>query len=142
MSNIAVKTTKLSKSFDPDQSVVHNLDLEVYTGEILALLGPSGCGKTTTLRLIAGFEQPDNGSISINERLIAGDGVFLPPEKRGVGMVFQDYALFPHISVAENVGYGVNGSVCIALPLKKTDWYPPPRSTRPTCFSSPSPRGV
>ncbi len=108
MSNIAVKTTKLSKSFDPDQSVVHNLDLEVYTGEILALLGPSGCGKTTTLRLIAGFEQPDNGSISINERLIAGDGVFLPPEKRGVGMVFQDYALFPHLTIRENVGFGLH----------------------------------
>lgn len=108
MTKIAVKTSLLSKSFDAHQSVVHQLDLEVQSGEILALLGPSGCGKTTTLRLIAGFERPDSGTISINDQMIAGDGVFLPPEKRGVGMVFQDYALFPHLSIEQNVGFGLH----------------------------------
>jgi iron(III) transport system ATP-binding protein len=108
MDKIAVKTTQLSKSFDSEQSVVHQLNLEVRSGEILVLLGPSGCGKTTTLRLIAGFERPDAGSIKINDRLIAGEGVFLPPEKREVGMVFQDYALFPHLTIQENVGFGLS----------------------------------
>jgi len=108
MTKIAVKTTQLSKSFDQDQSVVHQLDLEVKTGEILALLGPSGCGKTTTLRLIAGFERPDSGTIMINDQVFASDTVFLPPEKRGVGMVFQDYALFPHLTIRQNVGFGLH----------------------------------
>ena len=72
------------------------------------MLGPSGCGKTTTLRLIAGFERPDSGSITVSDRLVAGDGVFIPPEKRGVGMVFQDYALFPHLTIHENVGFGLH----------------------------------
>jgi iron(III) transport system ATP-binding protein len=80
--------------------------LTVERGELLAVLGPSGCGKTTMLRLVAGFEQPDSGSVRIDGRTVCGSA-WVPPERRQVGMVFQDYALFPHLSVAENVGYGL-----------------------------------
>ncbi len=89
---------------------VHAVDeaqLCVERGEILALLGPSGCGKTTLLRLIAGFERPDAGEVRLDEMRVAGEGTWVPPERRRVGMVFQDYALFPHLSVSENVGFGV-----------------------------------
>jgi len=79
----------------------------VERGEVVALLGPSGCGKTTLLRLVAGFERPDAGTVEINERPVSGRGVWVPPERRRVGMVFQDYALFPHLTVAENVGFGL-----------------------------------
>ncbi len=75
-------------------------------GEILALLGPSGCGKTTTLRLIAGLESPDAGTITLRGQVVAGPGRAVPPEERGIGIVFQDYALFPHLTVADNVGFG------------------------------------
>ncbi|MBI4641482.1 MAG: ABC transporter ATP-binding protein [Candidatus Tectomicrobia bacterium] len=87
---------------------VENLNLEVESGEILTILGPSGCGKTTILRLIAGFERPDIGRIFVNGDLVAGDGVWTPPEHRGIGMVFQDYALFPHLTVEENIGFGLH----------------------------------
>ncbi len=86
---------------------VEEVSFAVEKGEILALLGPSGCGKTTTLRLIAGFEAPDSGRIEIGGRMVAHDTVFLPPEQRGVGMVFQSYALFPHLTVLENVAFGL-----------------------------------
>jgi iron(III) transport system ATP-binding protein len=81
--------------------------LDVGRGEIVALLGPSGCGKTTLLRAIAGFEQPEAGTIEIGGRRVAGNGARVSPEDRQVGMVFQDYALFPHLTVAENVGFGL-----------------------------------
>jgi iron(III) transport system ATP-binding protein len=80
----------------------------VERGEIVALLGPSGCGKTTLLRLIAGFETPDAGTIELDGRPVAGTGSWVAPERRRVGMVFQDYALFPHLTVAENVGFGLS----------------------------------
>jgi iron(III) transport system ATP-binding protein len=80
--------------------------LTVERGELLAVLGPSGCGKTTMLRLVAGFELPDSGSVVIDGRAVSG-AEWVPPERRQVGMVFQDYALFPHLSVADNVGYGL-----------------------------------
>ena len=88
---------------------VDDLSLAVERGRILALLGPSGCGKTTTLRLIAGFETPDAGRITIAGRTIADAraGVHVEPEARGVGIVFQDYALFPHLTVGENVAFGL-----------------------------------
>src|SRR4051795_3102020 len=86
---------------------VDQCDLEVMPGEFIALLGPSGCGKTTTLRLIAGFEQPDAGTIELDGQALVGAGAFVPPERRRIGMVFQEYALFPHMSVGKNVGYGV-----------------------------------
>ncbi len=85
--------------------VVRGVSLRVEAGALLALLGPSGCGKTTTLRLIAGLEQPDAGTISIGERLVDGPGTRVAPEKRGLGMVFQSYAVWPHRSVEQNVAY-------------------------------------
>ncbi len=94
------------KSFE-NQPVVVDVSFRVMPGHILTLLGPSGCGKTTTLRLLAGFEQLDSGSIEIDAQLVADDRRHLPPEKRQAGMVFQDYAIFPHLSVGKNVGFGL-----------------------------------
>ena len=91
------------------EMVVHNLSFQVQTGEHLCLLGPSGCGKTTTLRAIAGFEPLQQGAITLGDTLLSQPGFALPPEKRQLGMVFQDYALFPHLSVAENIGFGLSG---------------------------------
>jgi iron(III) transport system ATP-binding protein len=88
--------------------VVRDLSFAVTPGEILALLGSSGCGKTTTLRMVAGLEHVDNGCIEVDGQLVAGAGRHDPPERRRIGMVFQDYALFPHLSVARNVGFGLD----------------------------------
>jgi iron(III) transport system ATP-binding protein len=102
-------THGVTKRFGQVTAVLDS-DLCVERGEFVALLGPSGCGKTTLLRLIAGFEQPDAGEIAIEDRPVAGPGTFVPPERRRVGIVFQDYALFPHLTVAENIGFGVSRS--------------------------------
>ena len=97
----------LTKSYhDPAQPALREVSLRVGAGELVAVLGPSGCGKTTLLRLIAGFERPDAGSIRVGEREVAGSR-WLPPEVRGIGFVFQDYALFPHLTVAQNVAFGL-----------------------------------
>ena len=88
---------------------VDGVTLSVSRGEILALLGPSGSGKTTLLRLIAGFEAPDSGTVAIADRVVADARVTVPPEQRGVGIVFQGYALFPHLSVERNVAFGLHG---------------------------------
>ena len=101
-----VRLSGVSSSYGPVRAVT-DLDLEVRRGGILALLGPSGCGKTTTLRLIAGFEAPDSGTVEVGGRTVAGPQANVPPEKRQVGMVFQDYALFPHRSIEQNVAYGL-----------------------------------
>ncbi|UTR08713.1 ABC transporter ATP-binding protein [Evansella sp. LMS18] len=87
---------------------VHSLNLDIEQGEIITLLGPSGCGKTTTLRMIAGFEHPSEGRITIDGKEIFSRTQSLPPEKRGIGMVFQDYALFPHMTILKNVMFGLN----------------------------------
>lgn len=91
-----------------DLPAVAHVSLSIYPGELVALLGPSGCGKSTTLRLIAGLEQPDAGEIWLNGTLVASASVATPPEARRLGMVFQDYALFPHLTVAENVGFALH----------------------------------
>lgn len=91
-----------------DHDVLRGVMLSVTPGTILSLLGPSGCGKTTLLRTIAGLVQPRAGRIRLGGRTVAGDRVFVPPERRQVGMVFQDWALFPHLSVARNVGFGLS----------------------------------
>ena len=108
MNDVAVEISKLYKQFNGTVAAVSDLNLTTYAGEILALLGPSGCGKTTALRLVAGFEHPDSGLIKINDEIMAAEGVFFPPEKRGVGMVFQEYALFPHLTVSENISFGLH----------------------------------
>ncbi|MBB4207927.1 ABC transporter ATP-binding protein [Roseinatronobacter bogoriensis] len=95
---------KLRKQFTTgDVAAVERVSFDLGEGEMLALLGPSGCGKTTTLRMIGGFEPPDEGRIALNGR----DITHLPPEARGIGFVFQDYALFPHLSVLDNVKFGL-----------------------------------
>jgi iron(III) transport system ATP-binding protein len=91
-----------------DEPVVDDLDLDVREGELLTLLGPSGCGKTTTLRLIAGLEEPDEGQIRLQGTPVAGHGSFVAPETRDVGIVFQEFALFPHKTAAENVAFGLH----------------------------------
>ncbi|MCD6726593.1 MAG: ABC transporter ATP-binding protein [Solirubrobacteraceae bacterium] len=103
---IVVSCRGLYKSFG-DVRAVDGLDLELPSGAIGALLGPSGCGKTTLLRLIAGFERPDEGSVAIGDATVSDGSRFVPPERRRTGMVFQDYALFPHLDVAGNVGYAL-----------------------------------
>ncbi|MBW4582505.1 MAG: ABC transporter ATP-binding protein [Tildeniella nuda ZEHNDER 1965/U140] len=97
-------TRQFSRASAP---AVNNLSLQLYQGDLLGLLGPSGCGKTTLLRLIAGFEPPDAGTIALADRTVAGSGNWVLPEQRDVGMVFQDYALFPHLTVAKNVAFGL-----------------------------------
>jgi iron(III) transport system ATP-binding protein len=97
---------QLYKSFGAT-AVIQGVSFHVHAGHILALLGPSGCGKTTTLRLIAGFEQLDKGRIEIAGQVVADGRLSLPPEKRRVGMVFQDYAIFPHLNVKRNVAFGL-----------------------------------
>ena len=87
--------------------IVRGVSFAIMPGDILVLVGPSGCGKTTTLRLIAGFERLDSGSIEIDARIVADDQRHLPPEQRRAGMVFQDFAVFPHLSVAQNVGFAL-----------------------------------
>ena len=107
---ITLEVQNLVKHFHGSQySAVNDISFGLSDDEILALVGPSGCGKTTTLRLIAGLERPDSGLIRLGNRVVASERVFIPPEKRGVGMVFQDYALFPHLTVYENVAFGLRG---------------------------------
>ncbi|MFL5865495.1 MAG: ABC transporter ATP-binding protein [Thermoleophilaceae bacterium] len=101
-----VRLSGVSKSFGSTRAV-DGVSLEVASGELVAVLGPSGCGKTTLLRLIAGFERPDAGSLSVGGVEMAGTGSFVPPDKRKIGMVFQDYALFPHLTVKANVAFGL-----------------------------------
>lgn len=100
----------ISKHFgDPNLSVLQSMSLEVSKGEIFSLLGPSGCGKTTALRIIAGFEKAEQGSVQLEGQVLQNSSQFVPPEKRGIGFVFQDYALFPHLSALENVAFGLRG---------------------------------
>jgi iron(III) transport system ATP-binding protein len=96
----------VSKRFGSVQAV-EDAHLCVERGELVALLGPSGCGKTTLLRLVAGFEQPDAGEVRLADRIVANADAWVPPEQRRVGLVFQDYALFSHLTVAENVAFGL-----------------------------------
>src|SRR5262245_33184553 len=90
-----------------DVGAVVGLDLTVRPGELVALLGPSGCGKTTTLRLVAGFIAPDGGEIRVGDRVLSSPTMVIPPERRRMAMIFQSYALWPHMTVTQNVAYGL-----------------------------------
>lgn len=107
--SIILQLDSVSKRFSATP-VVDAVSLKLKQGELLSLLGSSGCGKTTLLRLIAGFERPQSGSIELLGQQVAGAIHWQPPEQRDIGMVFQDYALFPHLTVAENVGFGLKKS--------------------------------
>src|SRR6266513_2045327 len=104
----------VSKNYGATAAVV-DISLDVERGEFFGLLGPSGCGKTTTLRMIAGLEKPDSGSIEFEGRNITN----LPAERRGFGMVFQNYALFPHLNVAENVAFGLRARHKLTLEIRE-----------------------
>jgi iron(III) transport system ATP-binding protein len=103
-----VRLDNVSKYFAGNPAVLR-LTVGIGKGEFFSLLGPSGCGKTTTLRLIAGLERPDEGAVSIGKEVVASADTWVSPEKRGIGIVFQDYALFPHMTVAQNVAFGLKG---------------------------------
>lgn len=92
------------------RSVLRDVSLQVAPGEVMCLLGPSGCGKTTTLRVIAGIERQTAGVVSVDGKVLADGALHLPPETRGVGLIFQDFALFPHLSVAQNIAFGLTGT--------------------------------
>lgn len=103
MAEISLEVKEIKKSFTEEEAVLDNISLKISKGEFITLLGSSGCGKTTTLRIIAGLEQPDAGSVWLDGREVTG----LEPNQRDVNTVFQNYALFPHMNVAENIGYGL-----------------------------------
>lgn len=106
MIDAAIRVTGVDKRFGA-VTALNGFDVIVASGGVLTVLGPSGCGKTTALRIIAGFEKPDRGTVEAAGTLVASSSSFVPPERRRVGMVFQDYALFPHMTVQSNVAYGV-----------------------------------
>ncbi|MEL7038884.1 MAG: ABC transporter ATP-binding protein [Cyanobacteria bacterium J06592_8] len=106
--SVILQLDRVSKQFSHQEvPAVQEVTLRLQQGDILSLLGPSGCGKTTLLRMIAGFEQPQAGSITIAEQVVSSADCWLPPEQRDVGMVFQDYALFPHLTVEKNIAFGL-----------------------------------
>src|SRR5947209_3143666 len=105
-----IKIHGLSKSFDARDgtvAAVDDVELDIADNSFVTLLGPSGCGKTTTLRLIAGYIIPDRGTIEVDGRLLSSPGAVVPPQSRGMGMVFQNYAVWPHKNVFENVVFGL-----------------------------------
>ncbi|HET9587843.1 MAG TPA: ABC transporter ATP-binding protein [Anaerolineales bacterium] len=105
----ALEVRNLTKHFPSAQApAVDHVSFAVARGEVMALLGPSGCGKTTTLRLIAGFERPDDGNVILNQKVMTDRNTFVAPEKRGISMVFQDHALFPHLTALQNVLFGIH----------------------------------
>ena len=108
MSTLEIKN--LSHSYIKNKTVLTNIDLEIKEGEILSILGPSGCGKTTLLRIIAGLEKETNGSIQINNKIVSDYLHTIPTEKRNVGLVVQERALFPHLTIIKNVMFGLNNS--------------------------------
>lgn len=109
LEQLSIRCRGLSKTYG-ESVALSDFNLDVWEGSLIGLLGPSGCGKTTALRCIAGFERPDRGAIEIRDRTMSDDTTFLAPEQRNVGMVFQEYALFPHMTVRANVAFGTGAA--------------------------------
>ena len=105
--SLIIRARSVAKSYGSEK-VLADFNLDVWNGAIVGILGISGSGKTTALRLIAGFEKPDSGIIEMRNEVISSDETYLPPEQRNVGMVFQDYALFPHLNVKDNIAFGLS----------------------------------
>ncbi len=105
--NLIIRARSVTKSYG-SEIVLSDFNLDVWNGSIVGILGISGSGKTTALRLLAGFDKPDSGIIEMRNRVISSEDTFLPPEERNVGMVFQDYALFPHLNVEKNISFGLS----------------------------------
>ncbi len=104
--NLIIRARSLEKSYG-DETVLTDFNLDVWKGSIFGILGVSGSGKTTALRLLAGFENPDSGIIEMYDKIVYDEETNIPPEERHIGMVFQDYALFPHLNVEKNIGFGL-----------------------------------
>ncbi len=104
---MSLNITNLSFRYKPNQPLIEDLSFHVKTGQLVAITGASGCGKSTLLNLILGFIQPERGSIQFADRILNDDSHFVMPESRSIGIVFQDYALFPHLTVRENIGFGL-----------------------------------
>ena len=104
-----LEVDKITCRFDV-RDVVRDVSFTVRAGEVMCLLGPSGCGKSTTLRVIAGIERQVSGAVRADGATLSDDKIHLPPEARGVGLIFQDFALFPHLSVGQNVAFGLKAS--------------------------------
>ena len=122
MVSTELEIQNLWHEFKPNHNnnwVLKDINFSVRSGELIGLLGPSGCGKTTLLRLIAGFEKPKRGLINKNGQIISDNNYLLPPERRQIGMVFQDYALFPHLNVWDNVCFGINKK---EQSIKRANW--------------------
>ena len=102
-----LQVTALTHAYS-GRGIVEDITFSLSSGQIGCLLGPSGCGKTTLLRCLAGFETPKSGAIFLNGREVFGPDRNIPPQQRGIGMVFQDYALFPHLNIADNIGFGLH----------------------------------
>ena len=108
MSNLILEIKDLYHSYSEHALSIENINLEIGSGDRVSILGPSGCGKSTLLRLIAGLEKPDQGEIKINDIKVSDNKNLIPPEKRNIGLVVQEKALFPHLSVFENICFGIN----------------------------------
>lgn len=107
MNEIVLEINNLSHGYNENNEFLQNINLDISSGEKVAILGPSGCGKSTLLRLIAGLEKPNTGVIKINGQLVSSDDFLVPPENRNIGLVVQEKALFPHLSIHENISFGI-----------------------------------
>ena len=107
MNEIVLEINNLSHGYNENNEFLQNINLDISSGEKVAILGPSGCGKSTLLRLIAGLEKPNTGVIKINGQLVSSNNFLTPPEKRNIGLVVQEKALFPHLSIHANISFGI-----------------------------------
>ena len=111
MSNLILEIKNLNHSYDETNQIIQNINLEIQKSDRVAILGPSGCGKSTLLRLIAGLEKPNLGQIIIDGTVVSNKKIIVPPEKRQIGLVVQEKALFPHLSVYDNIGFGIKKNI-------------------------------